>query len=401
MNIPVKELIYCCLVTSGVEKMGLQACNMEKNKEYYGHYDPIVSTRPRRKTVLCHQIKRGIQIGGLLVSMTLICFNSYLLMKIKDDLKKVDYRFYELFKSADESTFLIRSDVRPKVDLISQMLSYQLPNAILAAFKKSNVELTNSLGDITFNLENLVELYRSLLGFDDEWMITPNTQHLTCSLVPSDKIGEVYEQMLKRKRNANEDDNQSLNVNPILDREYPDYNDYITPPNHHKPSIERKRKIVVKYPEGRTFFSGIMDIIKEKFGVNESSVYIPERFRQWSQQSIITRVEHESPSLSSMTSKNETEEEDTVIVTTTPPPKVRKRRFAADFIQKKDLENYMKRYSDNVMIKVHTVKNTVSDVCSMTKKILNFPESQCPITTDLVQFIGCLLGDLKDERNNE
>lgn len=363
-----------------------------KSQAYYGNCETKTALLPVKPLRIKHCTITVIKIFAIITSIAVIGLNSYMLMSIKDDLTKVHYKLYGLFESLDESTFLMKSDVRPKVDLINRMLSYELPTSILAAFQKSNTKLTNSLGDMTINLENLISLYKSILGFDEDWTIMPNTQHLTCTLIPSNDADQVYERMMKRKKQSGEDDNQSKEVHPLLDRDYPHSGDYYYPENYELPSIEAMRKNGTDPRLPPSFFTEFLKFLKARFNVNESNIYFGNSFLNWSRS--IYMADYQSPGSSAVAEVSLTPKPDQNLgKTPTPAPShLRRRRFVTDFMRKKDLGTFMQKFSDNVMIKVHTVRNTVEDMCSMTKKVLKFSNDQCSATDDLIKFINCIIG---------
>ncbi|AYM47537.1 transmembrane protein 1 [Bat paramyxovirus] len=57
-------------------------------------------------------------------------------------------------------------DLKPRSIIMDKILSYQLPTAIVKAFEISHTDLRETLEGVVVDLAKLTEVYRALLGFD-------------------------------------------------------------------------------------------------------------------------------------------------------------------------------------------------------------------------------------------
>lgn len=75
-------------------------------------------------------------------------------------------------------------DLKPRVTQMDRVLSFQLPTAIVKAFEISHTDLRETLESVVVDLAKLTELYRALLGFNDDWALDGNAQRLRCTWSP-------------------------------------------------------------------------------------------------------------------------------------------------------------------------------------------------------------------------
>ncbi|AYM47543.1 transmembrane protein [Bat paramyxovirus] len=81
-------------------------------------------------------------------------------------------------------------DLKPRSIVMDRILSYQLPTAIVKAFEVSHTDLRETLEGVVVDLAKLTEVYRALLGFDENWDLESNAQRLKCSWSPITIAGE-------------------------------------------------------------------------------------------------------------------------------------------------------------------------------------------------------------------
>lgn len=114
----------------------------------------------------------------------LVVVNSYYSFSAAKEINTL--RIYA--SSTDENIDLIKKElergVKPRLMLIDRVITYQLPSAIIRAFEISHQDLRMSLAAITLDLKRVIELYKALLGFTDDWILSNNAQQLQCSWSP-------------------------------------------------------------------------------------------------------------------------------------------------------------------------------------------------------------------------
>ncbi|UOL48931.1 transmembrane protein [Wufeng Myotis altarium paramyxovirus 1] len=82
-------------------------------------------------------------------------------------------------KLADINRYLVQ-ELKPRIMVIDKALTYQLPTAIMKAFEVSHLDLRSTLDQIMFDMEKLINLYKAILGFQDDWSVNPEAQRLKC-----------------------------------------------------------------------------------------------------------------------------------------------------------------------------------------------------------------------------
>lgn len=76
---------------------------------------------------------------------------------------------------------ILKDQLMPRVILMEKIITFQLPSAIMKAFEVSHQDLRISLSNIMYDLKRVIELYKALMGFEDDWVLSNNAQKLQCS----------------------------------------------------------------------------------------------------------------------------------------------------------------------------------------------------------------------------
>nr|WPV62564.1 MAG: transmembrane protein [Jeilongvirus miniopteri] len=118
---------------------------------------------------------------GLVICLATILYwvieNQNNLQSLKHD---QDYQIEIINKVND----YIMYDLKPRIIIMDRVLAYQLPTAIVKAFEISHTDLRETLEGVVVDLAKLTEVYRALLGFDQDWGLEKNAQRLKCSWSP-------------------------------------------------------------------------------------------------------------------------------------------------------------------------------------------------------------------------
>lgn len=329
-----------------------------EGSEYYGN--PHIAARRREKVKLLNSIKTGIFFTLSFSSLILVCLNTVTLFQEDNKIATLSSSMNDVGVIVAELDDMIRSEIKPRILLVSSLLSYKLPNAILDAFKKSSKDLTSSLKGITIDLENLIDLYRSILGFDDDWIITPETQHLTCSLLPTEKAGKVFDKVYK----ARDDYMKGLKYHGPTDA-----------PNI-APLAINQVLLNVTGVRNETFWENVYNSLSEMIGTSRNDSTI-------------------NTLLNLLKSKRSDNMDHDLITTPTPSPSQvthgsRKRRYVVNMVTPDDPYKGRKNLKLHKNVDVHVITNRVEDLCRFTKKILGYDPRKCPRENKIFEMIKCL-----------
>ncbi|AXR70618.1 transmembrane protein [Shaan virus] len=147
----------------------------------------------------------------------------------------------------------IMYDLKPRIIIMDRVLAYQLPTAIVKAFEISHTDLRETLEGVVVDLAKLTEVYRALLGFDQDWGLEKNAQRLKCSWSP-----------------------YSFEQEAVLGNQ--EYKDYV---KHVNASIEHIKSVYGDFADVRSnignLFAKITNYINENLGQN----YTVTRFDQY------------------------------------------------------------------------------------------------------------------------
>lgn len=360
---------------------------MSFGDEYYGRSqkknEPLIKSPKRSR----NHWKFWSLLLFLIPALTLVIINTYLLYETHQDYILLDKKLKHLQASLEETGSMIKLSVKPQVDIITSFLSYQLPEAILRAFRRSNNELTNRLGGITVNLVNLIDMYKSILGFDEEWMLMPDTKQITCSFIDNSEVGEHFERVRRSRHEYFKDKPKPKLRIPTSD---PFLNDL--PVNSAEQILEHvfTNHTSLK-DETRGVLGAVLETIQKYFGENSTRVTIYEGIRKifgenWGGQG----------------QRNDSSPSDLMYIQPRPTPThrpsqslMRRKRYAASLVRtrrdKGDSPTPDYNYYEGSDIHVHTITNTVPDMCRVTKEIMGFNQLNCDTYDLLIEYLSCLM----------
>ncbi|UMO78110.1 TM protein [Bat paramyxovirus] len=162
------------------------------DSEYYGREEPTMSrTKISYKYSnknLCKKLR--IVFGLFLKTATLISFIiiTYNILKLNDKLDKMEIRNKQMHGISNQINSYITYELRQRIILIDRIVSYQLPNAIRQAIELLHLDIRLSIDDVLLDMKRLTEIYKSLLGLEDDWGIAPDSQRLKCSWMTSEQM---------------------------------------------------------------------------------------------------------------------------------------------------------------------------------------------------------------------
>ncbi|URD31411.1 transmembrane protein [Hipposideros bat paramyxovirus] len=149
--------------------------------DYYGqaYYGEMSKIRKQgRNRLLCRAIFNLVVMLSLFTSSISLIYlniiNNQLLHTIRQDVNPL------VTESTEINQYILR-DLQPRVKVMDRVLNYQLPNAILRAFELSHEDLRSTLEGMIIDMKRLTELYKAMLGFEDNWSIDSNAQRLKCT----------------------------------------------------------------------------------------------------------------------------------------------------------------------------------------------------------------------------
>lgn len=158
--------------------------------DYYGAENKIRSKKTYTK--LNNTCKFYIISSLIFTLIILTIINTYYVFSTVKEVGTL--RVYSI--TTDENIDLIKKEIergiKPRLMLIDRVITYQLPSAIIRAFEISHQDLRMSLASITLDLKRVIELYKALLGFTDDWILANDAQQLQCSWSPKRNLNESY-----------------------------------------------------------------------------------------------------------------------------------------------------------------------------------------------------------------
>lgn len=347
--------------------------------EYYGSYKIVAPTRSRTtgKLKWC----AFMLLAG--ISLATLCINSYVLVQTHKDMEFIIKEFEETIIVMRSVYEFVAKDIKPKIDLINSVLSYQLPQAVLNAFKRSNHELSESLSDITINLAQLLELYKSILGFDDDWMLTPESQQLTCALTSYDNSSYVFERFEKKRMTS----------------------DYWAPKNMEKFEAELRDTIgnifndtsPTMKPGSKAKLNNILGYIQDYMGWNKPNNKYGTQLtpKPWTEDQNYNGPTPK-PARSEKRAKRSLSDSDfeTDKITYTNQSITddhTKFRYVVKTFGELRHDRAKRSSTKNDKFEVHTITDTPDDICRFSKNLLKLPKNICMSNSRMMEFLKCFL----------
>lgn len=344
--------------------------------DYYGNSIPVCGKHQRKRHSLGRYIRTGMCFTIMFISLVILGVNSVILIQTHDDMKKMEEEFIELLKLVGETQTMLKLELKPKIDLVTTFLSVKLPRSILSAFKHSNNQLVESLGGITGDLEKLIELYRSLLGFNDDWLLTPTTQHMTCTMIDGYSYTEIYEKVNAVRNKYTEDSSTPIEENPVTEKARRDL------PSNPAPNI------AVHNNESDYQMGNLFKTLSAFFNYNSTRYTMQDALDNLSK--MMLNRNKLSNQVSGTPQPQLSSDETIVPHSDGHHQSSRKRRFAAEYYKKDEAISYIDDLASDSVIRIHTVDDTVEDFCSLTKQVLKFSGTSCPTQQKILEYIKCL-----------
>lgn len=366
--------------------------------DYYGNYSKIQNPTNQSKTSKDYKLRLTAIICLFVPCVIILGINTYLLYVTQVDYKYLLEDYDELYKITRNMRDDIQKELKPRLDFVTHFLSYKLPNAVLHSFKRSNQELTDQLGGITFNLNQLLELYRSILGFDDDWQLTPDTQHMTCSFIPPDQVSPMYERAFAARERYAIKVKHPPDINPIIDRK--DYDSGALSAKNLRDLIKAANMTGSGLTKDQRNYQSLVKTLLEYLGINKNSTGFAKAIHNLAADEDSENHEREQQLDTELTSEaGPTVAREKLLLTPTPktslttsgsPSKSRKRRYAAHMGYAINRSGPVKDFLKGVKVKIHTITGTVRDMCAATKNILGIKNNTCLSNNRIVELLKCL-----------
>nr|UED37251.1 putative TM protein [Paramyxoviridae sp.] len=150
---------------------------MMDSTEYYGN--SLYQRRKAKESISC--LRTLIYILIIILVIILVLSGIIIIYKNNNRLYQIEKMTVMSSEKIAQASELLTMNINPKIDLMDRVINYQLPKAIMRAFEVSHKDLKMSMVYILSDLQRITELYKALLGFEDNWNLANDAQVLKCS----------------------------------------------------------------------------------------------------------------------------------------------------------------------------------------------------------------------------
>lgn len=152
----------------------------ENTREYYGYTRDLKAESEFRKNNIISSVRVGFITAC--IAMTSFCsmISMYQVLMMKDQRVQTINQLSDINSTIFSLTEYINRDLKPRLNLMDRVVTYQLPTTILKAFEVSYNDLRTTMEQIVVDTEKLIGLYKAILGFSSDWNIDPTAQRLRC-----------------------------------------------------------------------------------------------------------------------------------------------------------------------------------------------------------------------------